>query len=408
MLDLFNTNQNEHNINQFEREFGELKSISENYQNLLESLKESETKYRFLTENSADIVWHLDKNMRFTYVSPADERVRGYKQEEVLGKHLDEFLTQEGINLAQESLKRRLNKLIPIDQPVRVEIQVKCKNGEYIWTEVNVNPIIGADGKIDGYNGITRDIRERKKFEEEIQRKTNELKESNETKDKFFSIIAHDLRSPFQGLLGVSNLLATEAESLSIAEIKNFALLLNESLTNQFKLLEDLLNWSRIQSGKMKYEPLIVRVREEVENVLQMFQSNAVNKNITINNNVEVDCIVYADRDMYWLLMRNLVSNAIKFTNKGGKIEINSTEDVDYILVEINDNGVGIENHNMKKLFRIDGHFSTEGTDRESGTGLGLILCKEIVERHHCQIWVESEFGKGSSFKFTMPKINHS
>jgi signal transduction histidine kinase len=213
------------------------------------------------------------------------------------------------------------------------------------------------------------------------------------------------LRSPFQGLLGISSLLVSEADDLSKDEVKEFAIMLNNSLNNQFRLLEDLLSWARLQAGKMKYEPVSVNVLEEIYSVLQMFKTNLKNKNIELKLNIGEDVIVMADKDMFWLLIRNLLSNAIKFTKPGGNIEINSSMEGDMAVIEVKDDGVGIESEYVGKLFRLDSHYSTEGTNNESGSGLGLILCKDIIDKHSGKIWVESEVGKGSSFMFTLPKI---
>jgi len=397
-------NQSSNDINQFEKELSELKTITENYQNLLESLKASEAKYRFLTENTTDIAWHLDKDLRFTYVSPADEKIRGYKKEEVIGKTIWDILTPEGALYISDMIAEKRKNVSEFLKPSRYEIPAHCKDGRVMWADVSINPIIDDEGNIIGYNGITRDITEKKKFEEEIQLKNEKLKEINDTKDKFFSIIAHDLRSPFQGLLGISSLLVSEADNLSIDEIKEFAIMLNNSLNNQFRLLEDLLNWARIQAGKMKYEPVSMNVLEEIYSVLQMFKTNLKNKNIELKLNIGEDVIVMADKDMFWLLVRNLLSNAIKFTKPGGHIEINSSIEADMAIIEVKDDGVGIESEYIGKLFKLDSHYSTEGTNNESGSGLGLILCKDIIDKHGGKIWVESELGNGSSFMFTLPK----
>jgi PAS domain S-box-containing protein len=393
-------------LNQFENELNELKSITENYHHLLETLKSSEAKYRFLTENSADIVWHLDKNLRFTYVSPADKKIRGYEQEEVIGLSIWDILTPDGKIILEKIFAEKERNNIPKNQPTRYELPLICKNGSSMWCEVNVNPITDEGGEVIGYNGITRDITERKRFEEEIKSKNEKLKELNDNKDKFFSIIAHDLRSPFQGLLGVSNLLITEADNLSKEEIKEFAMLLNNSLNNQFRLLEDLLSWARIQSGKMKFEPITLNALEETYNVLQMFKTNLKSKNIDTKINVGEDVTVFADKDMFYLLLRNLISNAIKFTNPGGLIEINASIEGENVVFEVKDNGIGIEEEDVDKLFKLNSHYSTEGTHNEVGTGLGLVLCKEITDRHKGKIWVESAAGSGSSFMFTLPKYN--
>lgn len=405
-MDNLLNNNTSGDLNQFENELNELRSITENYQNLLSTLKASEAKYRFLTENSADIVWHLDKDLRFTYVSPADKKIRGYEFEEVIGLSIWDILTPEGKIILEKRFAEKDQNKVPKNQPTRYELPLICKNGSTMWCEVNVNPITDKSGEVTGFNGITRDITERKRFEEEIKSKNEKLKELNDNKDKFFSIIAHDLRSPFQGLLGVSNLLITEADNLSKEEIKEFAMLLNNSLNNQFRLLEDLLSWARIQSGKMKFEPIILVALEETYNVLQMFKTNLKSKNIDTKINVGEDVTVFADKDMFYLLLRNLISNAIKFTNPGGLIEINASVEGENVVFEVKDNGIGIEEEDLDKLFKLNSHYSTEGTHNEAGTGLGLVLCKEITDRHKGKIWVESASGSGSSFMFTLPKNN--
>ncbi len=405
-MDNLLNNKTSGDLNQFENELNELRSITENYQNLLSTLKASEAKYRFLTENSADIVWHLDKDLRFTYVSPADKKIRGYEFEEVIGLSIWDILTPEGKIILEKRFAEKDQNKVPKNQPTRYELPLICKNGSTMWCEVNVNPITDKSGEVTGFNGITRDITERKRFEEEIKSKNEKLKELNDNKDKFFSIIAHDLRSPFQGLLGVSNLLITEADNLSKEEIKEFAMLLNNSLNNQFRLLEDLLSWARIQSGKMKFEPIILVALEETYNVLQMFKTNLKSKNIDTKINVGEDVTVFADKDMFYLLLRNLISNAIKFTNPGGLIEINASVEGENVVFEVKDNGIGIEEEDLEKLFKLNSHYSTEGTHNEAGTGLGLVLCKEITDRHKGKIWVESASGSGSSFMFTLPKNN--
>ncbi len=242
-----------------------------------------------------------------------------------------------------------------------------------------------------------------KASEEEIKRKNDELNELNESKDKFFSIIAHDLRSPFQGLLGISNYLVEEFDSLDKEEFKEMVLSLNEALHTQYKFLDDLLSWSRIQSGRMVIEPELLNLNGEHQKVLRLFESNIKNKKINLTININSKQEVLADDDMLSLLFRNLISNAIKFTHSGGTVEITAFEEEGAILVVVSDSGVGIKQENIPKLFRIDVQFSTHGTNKESGNGLGLVLCKEIVEKHGGKIWVESELNKGTQFFFTLP-----
>lgn len=245
-----------------------------------------------------------------------------------------------------------------------------------------------------------------KEREEEIRKKNEELREINESKDEFFSIIAHDLRSPFQGLLGVSKILTEEFESLSQEEVKYFIFTLNDALQNQYKFLDDLLSWSRIQSNRMVFNPQKLNLSLQLEDIIMLLYHNIKNKKISIHNKVDANLLIYADENMLALLLRNLISNAIKFTPGGGLIEIYALNRQTDILIDVNDNGVGISEENIKKLFRIDKQFTTTGTNQEKGNGLGLVLCREIIEKHGGKIWAESSPGKGSSFKFILPKNN--
>lgn len=252
----------------------------------------------------------------------------------------------------------------------------------------------------ESYHQLLTSYRER---EEEIRKKNQELKEINESKDKFFSIIAHDLRSPFQGLLGFSKILAEEYDSLTQDEIKYFINSLNEALINQYKFLEDLLNWSRIQSNRMVCEPKLLNLSTQLEDVLMLLYQNIKNKKITLHNKVDKELIIYADENMLALLLRNIISNAIKFTHNNGLIEIYALKRPNDVIIDIRDNGVGIAEENIEKLFRIDTQYTTAGTNQEKGNGLGLVLCKEIVDKHKGKIWVESSLGKGTSFKILFP-----
>ena len=255
----------------------------------------------------------------------------------------------------------------------------------------------------EGYHALLVSLQAR---EEEIRKKNEELKEINATKDKFFSIIAHDLRSPFQGLLGVAKILTEEFDSLSKEEMKHFIFTLNDALNGQYKFLDDLLSWSRIQSNRMVLKPAKLNFCEQLDDILMLLNNNIKNKKITVQNKVPRELSVFADDDMLALLLRNLLSNAIKFTPNNGLIEIYSLERPQDVLIDIRDNGIGISEANIEKLFRIDIQYTTAGTNQEKGNGLGLVLCREIVEKHGGKIWVESAPGKGSSFKFILPKKN--
>lgn len=233
------------------------------------------------------------------------------------------------------------------------------------------------------------------------------LEESNRTKDRFFSIIAHDLRSPFGALLGFSKLLLNEHKEYNEDKKTEIIKIIYQSAENTFKLIENLLTWSRAQLNAIEFLPHILNLKTETSNVLYSLQSQANKKGITIINAINDEELIMADRNMIAAILRNLISNAIKFTKSGGIVDISSkkSKNKDFIEVTVTDSGIGISPDVLKDLFRIDRNTSTKGTDNEEGTGLGLLLCKEFVEKHHGEIWVESELGRGSDFKLTLPIV---
>ncbi|MDA3954464.1 MAG: tetratricopeptide repeat protein [Bacteroidales bacterium] len=231
----------------------------------------------------------------------------------------------------------------------------------------------------------------------------NNLKELNATKDKFFSIIAHDLKNPFQSLLGFSEALYNQTEELNKEEINEYSQIIYESSQNLFNLLGNLLEWSKSQLGSMNLLPKKINLFESVDEVLELIELIAQKKNIKIVSLISKEDIAYADKHMISSVIRNLISNALKFTNHGGKIELSSITSENSITISVKDNGKGISEENLKKLFKIDQSYSTKGTENESGTGLGLILCKELITQSNGDISVKSTLGKGSDFQFTLP-----
>ncbi len=241
------------------------------------------------------------------------------------------------------------------------------------------------------------------KQNQHIKKQNKELKELNATKDKFFSIIAHDLKSPFNTLVGFSQLLVDNFEKYEVKKVKKFIHLIYQSSLKGFTLLENLLNWSRAQTNRIKQKPQNIDLFRIIDENITLLSSNAHSKKIEIINNVEPDTFAYADENMITTVVRNLLSNALKFTKKEGWIKIWTEEQDQETKVCIQDTGVGMDKETKEKLFKIDEHVSTKGTANEEGSGLGLILCREFVEKNNGKIGVESEISKGSTFYFTLP-----
>ncbi|MEA3446716.1 MAG: HAMP domain-containing sensor histidine kinase [Bacteroidota bacterium] len=239
---------------------------------------------------------------------------------------------------------------------------------------------------------------------EEIQAQKDNLQKLNTTKDKFFNIIAHDMKSPFQALIGLSELLSTQASEYTLQEIQNISKMINKSAESGFVLLENLLQWARSQTNSIKYEPENINLIELIDNNIFSQNNIAVNKQIEIIVNRDQDICVFADYNMISTVLRNLISNAIKFTNIEGQIIISAHENSHNVYVSVKDNGVGIHDDILNNLFKLDKLQTTLGTANEKGTGLGLVLCKEFIEANKGSIKISTEEGKGSEFVISIPK----
>jgi signal transduction histidine kinase len=236
-------------------------------------------------------------------------------------------------------------------------------------------------------------------------------KQLNRDKDKFFSIISHDLRGPFNGLLGYTQLMAERIDLLSKEDVQQMSFDVHNLAKATFHLLENLLTWSQLQRGRIEYDPAPIELREIAESTVTLLEKTALSKQIRLEQKIEPELMIHADQQMIETVIRNLTSNALKFTPQGGQVTISARqtypspdhEGPPWVEVSVTDTGVGISQEDMEKLFKIHVHHTTPGTCREKGSGLGLILCHEMVEKNRGRIWVESEVGKGTTIRFTVP-----
>lgn len=271
-----------------------------------------------------------------------------------------------------------------------------------IWTQFKSIPRVLENGDII-WTGTLNDITQRKQIEEDIKHKNAELQRLSDDKDILMSILAHDLITPFNSMLGFLDLLSENLREYDVNTLENYISIVNNSAKGAFNLLNDILLWTRSQSGAIPFEPKIFNLKSSIEEVTEFLKPNANTKNITINIDESDKTVVFADVDMLNTILRNLISNAIKFTDLGGIVNISSERTESDILVTISDNGIGIAPNILPRLFDTTKLYSTRGTANEKGTGFGLMLCKKFVEEHGGEIWAESELGKGSKFKFTLP-----
>lgn len=250
---------------------------------------------------------------------------------------------------------------------------------------------------------LQQEIARRKQSEEELRKLYQQLQEANASKNKFFSIIGHDLRGPVGTLRELNEIIVENSECYSKDEIIKMMLVQRDSTNNLFALLENLLTWARSQQEMIKYQPQRINMMTIVTSNIALLTSKGAQKEITLRNGIEEKIFVYADYHMVNTVVRNLLSNALKFTQPQGTIDISATQNGRYVEVAVSDTGTGIPEECLAQLFRIDARFKRLGTANEQGTGLGLILCKEFVERHGGRIWVESEVGRGTIVRFTLP-----
>jgi signal transduction histidine kinase len=242
------------------------------------------------------------------------------------------------------------------------------------------------------------------KYIKEVANQRDKLKELNVTKDKFFSIIAHDLKNPFNIILGFSDLLLKNIQKYDIQKTMNLLSTIKTTSKQGFELLENLLIWAGSQTGRIAFRPELIDLKACILQNISNIKSQALEKSIKITVSDFEPCMMFGDKNMINTILRNLMSNAIKFTYICGQIHVNLINHGDHYEISLKDSGIGISKENINKLFQLDSKFRANGTSDEKGTGLGLILCKEFVEKHGGKIWVESEINKGSEFKFTLPK----
>lgn len=256
---------------------------------------------------------------------------------------------------------------------------------------------------------LEEEIKQRRQAEAALHQANLALSKLNADKDKFFSIISHDLRGPFNIVLGNAQLLIQRADKFSRHDVEDMHLGIYNGAKAVYNLLENLLMWAQLQQqGGIKYSPEPIELNKLADETLAVLAQIAVQKEIGLSNTIPLDLWVQADRHMLEIVIRNLVGNALKFTPRGGQITLQGDKNglnhqPDLVKVSIQDSGIGMNQADAVQLFRLDSHHSTQGTERERGSGLGLIICKEMVEQNGGTIWVESELGKGTKVEFTVP-----
>ena len=375
--------------------------------------------------NTPIIVWNPDTEIQL--FNHAFENLTGYSSAEVVGKKLDLLFPKTSLRESKLRIRNALTKNLET-----IEIPILTKKKEIrtvLWNSANIYDIdnntvfstiaqgnditerINAEQNakertkdLEVANSLLKqELTERILAQQALRKSEAQLKELNATKDKFFNIIAHDLKNPFTSLIGSSELLFYNIDQLNQEKITQLAKILNDSAKSGYAILQNLLDWSRSQTGLLKFNPEKINLKNLVdENILNLEQFSA-NKEIEMHSTVKETIFIFADKNMIKTILRNLLSNAVKFSFRSGKVFVNAVEGQDKVTISVKDSGIGIPEEDIEKIFRIDANYVVPGTENEQGTGLGLKLSKEFVEKQGGKIWVESTENKGSVFKFSIP-----
>ncbi len=374
-------------------------------------LKDTQERFRLISELTTDcsysFLMDIDFNLYFEWCSGSYKDLFGIPNE------LTKFKTMWDNNICADfvpALEMRMQNLRMGRKDI-TEYQVKDKNGNLRWIRDYAVPVFdNYENRVIRIIGAASDISEQKIATAEILRTTDELKNLNISKDKFFSIVSHDMRNPIMGFKNLTELLDEEFDDMDTDEIRDIIKAMKQSAISLHTMFEDLVQWSKSQMGRINFDPQLNNVYSVVAEVINSTKTALKAKNIKIVNHLKLNCEAFFDSKMIKLVLRNLITNAIKFSYTDSEIHIicncNSVmNNLPAIEIEIKDFGIGIEQKNISKLFKLDDYYIANGTANEKGSGLGLLLCKEFIQKHKGSIWVDSSLGNGSSFKFMIPRF---
>lgn len=374
--------------------------VKEAHQQAEKALRESEQNYRTLADSGQTLIWTSGTDTYCNYYNKVWLNYRGQSLEQEIENGFSNCVHPEDLNHRMDIYLDAFHK----KEKFSMEYRLLRKDGEYRWIQDNGSPRYSSSGDFLGFIGQCQDINELKQAELILQAKNEELQKVNAEKDKFFAILAHDLRSPFNTLLGFTQIMVEDLPELKYEEIQKMAKAMRTSATGLYSLLENLLVWSGSQRGTTSFVPVQFLVKDIFLENLKLVQESVHAKQIDISTNIPDELMAFGDVNMIGSTIRNLVSNAVKFTPKNGEISI-AAKSIPGNLIEISikDSGMGMNEDMCSKLFQLNENIGRNGTEGEPTSGLGLILCKDFINKNGGTIWAKSEEGEGSIFYFTLP-----
>ena len=360
-----------------------------------------------IIENNNIGVWaaeRIENKIQPVLYTPAIKTITGFSAKSFLSN------PKLWINIIHpadsEEVISKIRKFYNDEHKVNEQLEYRIINnlGTIVWLENKISVIRNEWGEVQRVFGLVSDISHLKGYEEQLRQSADKLQKLNEMKDRFISIISHDLRTPFNSILGFVDMMLEDSE-ITTEDQKTYLNFIKDSSTSMYNLVNSLLDWTRLQTGRIKFEPETINANAYVRKSKEMMSGFALQKNIEILTDLPPDVYIYGDENLLLQVFNNIISNSIKFSKPGGTIVITSKNLIDerMIMFSIKDNGVGIKNENIYKLFEVDKKLSTVGTQGEKGSGLGLSLCYEIVTKHGGKIWAESHVDLGTTINFTIP-----
>ncbi len=363
-----------------------------------DALRLSEERFRLALKNAPIGVAIQDKNLVYQWAY----NQRSRNPEDIIGKTDADLFAPEDL----EWIIPLKKEILETGKENYVEKWLTSK-GQKFFLGISYEPLRDSTGAITSIGMATIDFTEKKLAEIELENNNIKLAEINSTKDKFFKIIAHDMKNPFITLIGASELLHSHANTYTSEKVFALSKLIHEASKSGYDMLLNLLEWAKTQSGSMSFQPELIDLERLIFKDLSSIIDNAGNKEIKLKFDIDFNLKIKADRNMLETILRNLISNAVKFTPRSGEVTVKTEKDNDALIFSVKDSGIGIHEKDVNKLFRNDVRYTIPGTEHEGGTGLGLILCKEFVERHGGKIWVKSKVKKGSTFFFTLKDVEN-
>jgi PAS domain S-box-containing protein len=370
-------------------------------------LSETNERYKMISEMITDYVYlvkgYPGDKIDVLWLLGGFEKITGYKLNHYKEAYetILKIIHPEDFKKFNEDYIPRLRNL----EEIKAEYRIMSKSGETRWILDHIKPFVKPDEPDVIYQiGAVTDITEKKKYENEILESREKLKEIIDQKDRLFSIIAHDLKGPISAFVGMSKMFSENLNELTLTELQEYTENMHKSASHILELLENLLEWSRVQRGKKQFNPERLNIRLVLKNVADLLKNSYKLKEVALNLEIENDAYVFADLQMLNTIFRNLISNALKFSFRGEKVEVRLSEFENKYIVSIKDYGIGMDDELKSKLFNPAEKVSRTGTEEESSTGLGLLLCKEFIDYHKGRIWVESQPNLGSTFFVELEK----